>query len=161
MTMIIYIILFVLLAALTIKSFGQFSNNIFCFGAPILGFAIMVLNFFQLKTGLRFPIIFGVVLVVVILLWISVAKERMETLASCGRKNMILGVTKKLVGFAFGYASEKKNNETLFNIGRNVESNPSRFYADEPSIAIGGKIFNAVYSVSVLVFTIIIAIGNR
>lgn len=161
MIMIIYIVLFVLLLALTFMSFKKFSNNIFCFGTPILGFAIMVLNCFFLNARLKFPIIFGLMLIAGIVLWVIAAKERTEALNSCSKMNRVLGATKKIAAFALGFLSVRNDDPDLFDVGVDVENDPRRFYVDEPSIAIGGKIFNAVYSVSVLVFTIIIAIGNR
>src|SRR3712207_4490188 len=94
---ILYIILFVILAAITFKSFGQYSSNIFCFGAPILGFAIMVLNFLNYDISTKFLVIFGIAAIVGLVLWIVIARYRCEEQNSTYTSNALVGgITSRL-----------------------------------------------------------------
>lgn len=157
MTMIIYIVLFVLLLALTFMSFKKFSNNIFCFGVPILGFAIMVLNCLNYDIGKKLLVIFGIAAVAGLALWIVIAYYRREEQNSTNRGNAFVGgITSRLAGV---FDNDGTNN-LVQGLKQKADSR-LQLSAEEPEIAIGGKIFNAVYFIAVLVLTIIIAIRNR
>lgn len=157
MTMIIYIVLFVLLLTLTFMSFKKFSNNIFCFGTPILGFVIMVLSYLKFDIDKKLLIIFGIAAVAGLILWIVIAYYRRAEQNSTNRGNAFVGgITSRLAGV---FDNDGTNN-LVQGLKQKADSR-LQLSAEEPEIAVGGKFFNAVYFIAVLVLTIISAIRNR